>query len=73
MYLPFIFKSAFLDLLLQILCRSNSGHTVRFTLWNQDAHDFKKIEYEKAEQPVIIAVSSCFVKNYGGNMITLNL
>ena len=55
--------------LLQLLCNSNNGHTVCFTLWNQDAHTFRQAEYEKAEKPVIIAVSSCLVKNYGGKLI----
>lgn len=55
--------------ILQVLCCTNSGHTIRFTLWNQDAHAFRQTEYEKAEKPVIIAVSSCLVKNYGGKPI----
>lgn len=54
--------------LLQLLRNYNSGHTVRFTLWNQDAHTFRQAEYEKAEKPVIIAVRSCLVKNYGVNL-----
>ena len=39
---------------------------MRFTLWNENAHCFRKTEYEQAEKPVIMAVSSCLVKDYGG-------
>lgn len=56
-----------------MLCTSNSGKTVRFTLWNQDAQNFRKQEYEKAEKPTIIAISSCLVKEYGGKFNTLSL
>ena len=40
--------------------------TVRFTLWNQKAKDFDMKEYEEAEKPATIAVTSCIVKVYGG-------
>ena len=55
----------------QLFAIYNSGHTVRFTLWNQDAYAFRSDEYERAEKPVIIAVSSCLVKYYGGITFTL--
>ena len=40
--------------------------SVRFTLWNQKARDFNMKEYEEAQKPAIIAVTSCIVKIYGG-------
>ena len=49
----------------------NSGHSVRFTLWNEKARNFKTKEYEEAEKPAVIAVTSCVVKTYGGKILTL--
>ena len=52
-----------------IFSHYNSGRTVRFTLWNQDAHAFRKTEYDQAEKPIIITVTSCLVKDFGGKVI----
>ena len=51
----------------------NRGMTVRFTLWNQKAKDFDMKEYEEAEKPATIVVTSCIVKVYGGEQNTLSL
>ena len=45
------------------------GDTVRFTLWNENARAFDRDAYEKEAKPTVMAVSSCWVKTYGGNKI----
>ena len=45
------------------------GDTIRFTLWNEKARGFNVEEYEKEPKPTVMAVSSCWVKTYGGNFI----
>nr|GFA46380.1 nucleic acid-binding, OB-fold protein [Tanacetum cinerariifolium] len=43
-----------------------SGDVVELTLWDDMARTFKKDTYDKIENHVIIAVSSCKVPKYGG-------
>lgn len=45
------------------ICR---GDSVRFTLWNEKARGFDVDEYERAAKPTVMALSSCWVKTYGG-------
>ena len=45
------------------------GDTLRFTLGNEKARVFNVEEYEKEPKPTVMAVSSCWVKTYGGNFI----
>ena len=44
----------------------HSGDTVRFTSWNDMACSFDVEKYANAERPAAQAVSSCWVKIYGG-------
>ena len=46
------------------------GDTLRFTLWNEKARSFNIEEYEKEPKPTVMAVTSCWVKTYGGNFIS---
>ena len=39
---------------------------MRFTLWNEKAKGFDVDEYERAAKPTVMALSSCWVKAYGG-------
>ncbi|GJU35943.1 DNA helicase [Tanacetum coccineum] len=43
-----------------------SGNIIRLTLWHEMALNFNVREYEAVEKPVIIAVSSCWVKQFNG-------
>ncbi|GKD98510.1 nucleic acid-binding, OB-fold protein [Tanacetum coccineum] len=43
-----------------------SGNIIRLTLWHEMALSFNVREYEEMEKPVIIAVSSCLVKQFNG-------
>ncbi|GJY46764.1 nucleic acid-binding, OB-fold protein, partial [Tanacetum coccineum] len=43
-----------------------SGNIIRLTLWHEKALTFNVQEYEAMEKPVIIAVSSCLVKQFNG-------
>ncbi|PWA90538.1 helitron helicase-like domain-containing protein [Artemisia annua] len=47
----------------QIPCSNN---VILFTLWNEKAENFEEEEYAQMRQPVILAVSSCYLKRYGG-------
>ncbi|PWA48637.1 nucleic acid-binding, OB-fold protein [Artemisia annua] len=44
--------------------RNLNNDVVPFTLWNEDADNFKEDEYAQMKQPVILAVSSCYLKRY---------
>ena len=43
-----------------------SGNSIWVTLWNEVAEDFKNRNLTSLEQPVVMAVSSCYVKRYTG-------
>lgn len=43
-----------------------------FTLWNEKARTFNTDAYEDAAKPTIMVVSSCWVKTYGGNFVSIN-
>ncbi|GJT53735.1 DNA helicase [Tanacetum coccineum] len=45
-----------------------NGDVVEVTLWDDMAVDFSREEFEKMEQPVIFAVSSCKANVYGGRV-----
>ncbi|PWA36733.1 nucleic acid-binding, OB-fold protein [Artemisia annua] len=44
--------------------RNLNNNVVLFTLWNDDADNFSEDEYGQMKQPVILAVSSCYLKRY---------
>ncbi|PWA74622.1 hypothetical protein CTI12_AA250210 [Artemisia annua] len=44
------------------------NNVVMFTLWNEKADNFEEDEYAQTRQPVILAVSSCYLKRYDGQM-----
>lgn len=48
-----------------------SNKVVVFTLWNENADNFEEEEYASMQQPVIMAVSSCYLKTYGGKYFIL--
>ncbi|PWA89239.1 nucleic acid-binding, OB-fold protein [Artemisia annua] len=48
--------------------RNLNNNVVIFTLWNQKADAFEEEEYSKMQQPVVLAVSSCYLKAYGGQL-----
>ncbi|PWA86362.1 nucleic acid-binding, OB-fold protein [Artemisia annua] len=48
--------------------RNLNNNVVLFTLWNEDADNFPEDEYAGMEQPVILAVSSCYLKRYAGQI-----
>ncbi|PWA60863.1 hypothetical protein CTI12_AA378500 [Artemisia annua] len=48
--------------------RNLNNNVVVFTLWNEMADSFRDEEYAQMQQPVIIAVSSCYLKTYGGQI-----
>ena len=50
-----------------MLTKLCSNDVVMFTLWNERADKFEEKEYEEMQQPVILAVSSCYLKTYSGN------
>ncbi|GKB30292.1 DNA helicase [Tanacetum coccineum] len=43
-----------------------SGNTISLALWHDIAVNFNLQEYEALERPVVIAVSSCWVRRYHG-------
>ena len=47
---------------------SSRGDTVRFILWNEKARGFNTHEFEREAKPTVMAVSSWWVKTYGGNV-----
>ncbi|PWA42865.1 nucleic acid-binding, OB-fold protein [Artemisia annua] len=49
-----------------IAIRNLKNNVVLFTLWNEKADGFEEEEYARMRQPVILAVSSCYLKRYGG-------
>ncbi|PWA97444.1 nucleic acid-binding, OB-fold protein [Artemisia annua] len=51
-----------------IAIRNLNNNVVLFTLWNEQADSFKEEEYTQMRQPVILAVSSCYLKRYGGQI-----
>ncbi|PWA84242.1 hypothetical protein CTI12_AA161140 [Artemisia annua] len=51
-----------------ITIRNLNNNVVLLTLWNEEADGFKEEEYKKMPQPVILAVSSCYLKTYGGQI-----
>ncbi|PWA65074.1 DNA helicase PIF1, ATP-dependent [Artemisia annua] len=44
------------------------NNVVLFTLWNDKADGFEEEEYNKMPKPVVLAVSSCYLKTYGGQL-----
>ncbi|PWA43267.1 Dynein light chain, type 1/2 [Artemisia annua] len=48
--------------------RNLNNNVVLFTLWNEDADNFEEDEYAQMKQPVILAVSSCYLKRYAGQI-----
>ncbi|PWA99677.1 nucleic acid-binding, OB-fold protein [Artemisia annua] len=48
--------------------RNLNNNVVLFTLWNDDADRFDENEYAQMKQPVILAVSSCYLKRYAGQI-----
>ncbi|PWA70183.1 nucleic acid-binding, OB-fold protein [Artemisia annua] len=51
-----------------IAIRNLNNNVVIFTLWNEKADNFEEEEYACLRQPVILAVSSCYLKTYGGQL-----
>ncbi|PWA42991.1 nucleic acid-binding, OB-fold protein [Artemisia annua] len=45
-----------------------NGNVVTFTIWNEMAADFPLHTLTQMEQPVIIAVSSCWVRRFSGGL-----
>lgn len=43
-----------------------SNNVVTFTLWNDQADNFEEDKYLEMKQPIVLAVSSCYLKIYGG-------
>ena len=43
-----------------------SNNVVIFTLWNEKADNFEEDDYMRMQKPVVLAVSSCYLKTYGG-------
>ncbi|PWA97663.1 nucleic acid-binding, OB-fold protein [Artemisia annua] len=48
--------------------RNLNNNVVVFTLWNEMADSFSDEEYAQMQQPVILAVSSCYLKAYSGQI-----
>ncbi|PWA79727.1 nucleic acid-binding, OB-fold protein [Artemisia annua] len=48
--------------------RNLNNNVVVFTIWNEKADNFEEEEYARMQQPVILAVSSCYLKTYGGQI-----
>ncbi|PWA59297.1 nucleic acid-binding, OB-fold protein [Artemisia annua] len=48
--------------------RNVNNNVVTFTLWNEKADNFEEDEYLKMTKPVVLAVSSCYLKTYGGQL-----
>ncbi|PWA61998.1 nucleic acid-binding, OB-fold protein [Artemisia annua] len=44
--------------------RNLNNDVVPFTLWNDDAENFKEAEYAQMKQPVILAVNSCYLNRF---------
>ncbi|PWA46253.1 helitron helicase-like domain-containing protein [Artemisia annua] len=51
-----------------IAIRNLNNDIVLFTLWNEKADNFEEDEYAKMKKPVILAVSSCYLKAFGGQL-----
>ncbi|PWA78557.1 nucleic acid-binding, OB-fold protein [Artemisia annua] len=51
-----------------IALRNLNNNVVLFTLWNDKAENFEEAEYAQMQQPVILAVSSCYLKTYDGQI-----
>ncbi|PWA46945.1 hypothetical protein CTI12_AA501840 [Artemisia annua] len=51
-----------------ISIRNLNNNVVTFTLWNQKADNFEEDEYLKMTKPVVLAVSSCYLKTYAGQL-----
>lgn len=49
-----------------IAIQNLNKNVVTFTLWNERADLFEESEYMHIRQPVILAVSSCYLKRYTG-------
>ena len=45
----------------------SSGNVVTFTVWNEMATNFPLQTLNQLEQPIIIAVSSCWARRFAGN------
>nr|GEV19299.1 hypothetical protein [Tanacetum cinerariifolium] len=54
------------EILLKLNLPDHSGDVVEVTLWDKMATEFNREEFEKMEQPVIFAISSCKANIYGG-------
>ncbi|PWA70344.1 Retrotransposon-like protein [Artemisia annua] len=48
--------------------RNLNNNVVIFTMWNEKADNFEEDEYMKMQKPVVLAVSSCYLKTYGGQI-----
>ncbi|PWA34574.1 nucleic acid-binding, OB-fold protein [Artemisia annua] len=48
--------------------RNLNNDVVLFTLWNEDADKFDENKYAQMKQPVILTVSSCYLKRYAGQI-----
>nr|GEW80510.1 nucleic acid-binding, OB-fold protein [Tanacetum cinerariifolium] len=44
------------------------GKIIELTLWDEMAEHFGQADFQKMEQPVIIAVSSCRVSKFRGEI-----
>ncbi|PWA94672.1 helitron helicase-like domain-containing protein [Artemisia annua] len=51
-----------------IALRNLNNNVVMFTLWNEKADAFEEDEYAQMRKPVILAVSSCYLKRYGSQI-----
>ncbi|PWA55286.1 hypothetical protein CTI12_AA427830 [Artemisia annua] len=51
-----------------IAIRNLNNNVVMFTLWNEKADNFKEDEYSQMRQLVILVVSSCYLKTFGGQI-----
>ncbi|PWA95982.1 nucleic acid-binding, OB-fold protein [Artemisia annua] len=50
----------------------DSGNSIWVTLWNELAEDFKNRDLTTLQQPVVMAVSSCYVKRYAAGAVQLS-
>ncbi|PWA58414.1 hypothetical protein CTI12_AA400290 [Artemisia annua] len=48
--------------------RNLNNNVVTFTLWNENPDNFEEDEYLKMTKPVVLAISSCYLKTYGGQL-----
>ncbi|PWA72652.1 nucleic acid-binding, OB-fold protein [Artemisia annua] len=51
-----------------IALRNLNNNVVMFTLWNEKADSFEEAKYAQMRQPVVLAVSSCYLKAYSGQI-----